>query len=371
MKKILIFYISDGGGHSKAADNIKEAFKYRDPQAQVITMNGLGYFFPYWEKIIDFLYTAVIKHIPSVWGKIYDREPVVRRLTPCRKFVSILAFKKLSRLINKIKPDCIIATQAFPCGLVADYKQKLSLDIPLVAVVTDYYPHKFWIHKTIDKYVVACPEAKEVLVQEGVDKSKIKLLGIPISVKFMGTFSRSETAVSFGMDKIKPAVLLMGGGSGFGPIQKVSRELERLDLDFQIIVLCGRNKKLYKWFSRNKRKFKKHLFYFSYIECVNKIMDFSNIIITKAGGITVSEALAKGLSIIITRPIPGQEERNVGYLLKKEAIVEADNPHHSAELVKSLILDKKKMYNLKENAKTISFIDSSLRIYDLISGLLG
>ncbi|UCG34818.1 MAG: glycosyltransferase [Candidatus Omnitrophota bacterium] len=365
-KRIIIFYINEYGGHSRAALNIKEAFEYRHSTLEVLGINGLGYFYPRGEKIVDFAYSTVIKHIPSFWGRIYDRKRVIKKLTPLQAVVNRVAFRKLNLLIKRFSPSCFVATQAFPCGVVADFKEKYGLKIPLIAVVTDYLPHRFWIHPGVDKYVVACHEAKNILVREGVKEEKINILGIPISVKFSHSFLRKEIAKELGLVADIPSVLVMGGGWGLGPLEEVAKHLDDLEQNLQIITVCGRNKKAYDWLVNNRHEFKKPIFSFGYIDYVNKLMDFSDIIITKAGGITVSEALAKGLAMIITNPIPGQEERNVNYLLQKEAIMKVDGASQIKEAVKVLMEDKKSMYHLKERAKHISFIDSSLRIVDLV-----
>ncbi len=370
MSKVLILHINEFGGHSKAAFNLKEALRYRNPSIEVKNLNGLGFFYPRGEKTVDFLYTTVIKHFPSFWGNIYDKENVFKKLTPVRNMVNNIAFRKLRRLIDEFKPDCIVATQAFPCGVVADFKKKYNFDIPLLAVVTDYHPHKFWIHDYVDRYVVACDEAQEVLMSHGVPKEKIKIFGIPISVEFSNSYPHQDITKEFGFSGDLTPVLIMGGGLGLGPIEDVALHLDKLDFSTQLIVVCGRNKKVYDWFIKNKHKFHKPIFPFAYVDCVNKLMDFSDIIITKAGGITVSEALAKGLAIVITNPIPGQEERNVKYLLKQEAIVKADDVCDVPLAVKELLGDKKKMFSLKERAKDISSIDSSVRIVDLIQEMI-
>lgn len=366
MKKVVIFYISEFGGHSKAAENIREAFWYKSSQTRVININGLNYFYPRGEKVVDFIYNSVIKYAPFLWGEIYDRKKVVKNLTPGRNLASMIAFRKLFRIIKQYHPNCFVATQAFPCGIVADFKKKFGLKIPLIAVVTDYYPHRFWVHSCVDKYIVACDEAKEFLIREGVPEEKIRVLGIPISVKFLNVYPIKDIVKEFGFHSDLSSVLIMGGGLGIGPIEKISRKLDVLSNNFQMIVICGRNKKLYKWFDDNKDSFRKPVFYFSYINFVHKLMDFCDVIITKAGGITVSEALAKRLPMIIIDPLPGQEERNVNFLLEKGAIIRADDVSTIGEAVKTLLGDKKKPFLLKEKAKDVSFIDSSLRIVDLI-----
>jgi processive 1,2-diacylglycerol beta-glucosyltransferase len=364
VKRILIFHISEFGGHSKAAENIKEALKAKDHQLQVLNLDGLGYFYPLGGKIVNFVYAIVIKHLPQLWGKIYDRKKLVKSVTPLRRFVNERTFKRLSHLLKEFKPDCFVVTQAFPCGIVGDFKKKFGLKIPLIAVVTDYYPHRFWIHSHIDKYVVACSEARDALVQEGVEENKVNILGIPISIKFLHSCNREEVAREQGFLQGIPSVLIMGGGLGIGPIEKIARRLDSLNCEFQVIAVCGKNKKLHDWFANNK--FRKTVFYFSYIDFVHKIMDFADIIITKAGGITVSEALSKGLAIVITNPIPGQEERNVKYLLNKEAVIRAQHVSEVESLVEMLLRNNKKIQFLRQRAKEISLVDSSLRIAELI-----
>ena len=370
MKKVIIFHISKFGGHNKAAKNLEEALVYTNPQISVTNINGFGYFYPRAEKVINFIYMGIIKHFPNLWGKAYDRKKVVSAVGPLRNLIHGLAFERLDNLIKKHKPDCFVATQAFPCGLVADFKKKDNLDIPLIAIVTDYHPHRFWVHPLVDRYVVACQEAKEVLLREGVAKEKIKILGMPISVKFMIPYPKKKISEEFGFASELDTVLVMGGGLGIGPIKVIAKKLDALECNFQTIVVCGRNKNLYKWFIKRKDKFKKPIFIFGYIENIHQIMDFSDLIITKGGGITISEALAKGLCIIINNPIPGQEERNVSYLRKKEAIVEVDEVEDIVKATERLLTNKKELYALKERAKSNSFIDSSLRIVNLILELM-
>jgi len=357
-------YISEFGGHRRAAENIKAAFKLKNPADEAFTVNGLTALYPRAEKVVDFVYTAIIKHLPHLWGRVYDRDGVIQGLAGAHRFVNRIAFDKMRGLLNDFKPDCIIATQAFPCGVVAAYKQEFSLDLPLIAVVTDYHPHRFWIHGKVDRYVVACEQARQVLIKEGVVPDKISILGIPISPKFMVIWDRKDVAKSMGLHQGPVSILLMGGGLGLGPLIKIARRLLSIDGDFQLIVVCGKNRRLYGWFHRNRKRFKKPVFYFGYVRFVSKLMDFSDIVITKGGGITVSEALAKGMGIIITNPIPGQEERNVKYLLENGAIVRADTVDQVVKSVSGLLADAGKLAALKKLAKALSAPDAAFKIVD-------
>ncbi|MCM8830945.1 MAG: hypothetical protein NC918_01970, partial [Candidatus Omnitrophica bacterium] len=338
-KRILIFHISSVGGHSKAAQNLKEALLFKDNSILVTNLNIFGHLYPKIEKIVDFVYTNIIKYLPFFWGKIYDRKAIVKNLNPFWKQINKFSFKKIANLLNDIKPDCILTTQAFPCGIISSFKEYFRIKTPLVAIVTDYYPHRFWIHLGVDKYIVASKEAKDILVQEKVLASKIEIIGIPISIKFLVSHDRYTIAKTFGFREDLKTVLVMGGSLGIGPIRKIVKVLDMVDKDFQIIIICGTNHKLFYWFKKNKKYFKKPLFYFGYIDFVNKIMDFSDIIITKGGGITISEALSKGLATIITNPIPGQEERNVNFLLSEGAVIREDNIFKIGKKVEMLLND--------------------------------
>ncbi|MCD6229152.1 MAG: glycosyltransferase [Candidatus Omnitrophica bacterium] len=370
MKKILIFHISQFGGHRKASENIKEALILKEPNLEVINLNGFAYLSPYVEKFVDSIYTLAIKYFPPLWGKIYDKKKVIKTITPFTKLINLIAAPKFLSLIKKIKPAVIIATQAFPCGIIAELKKNRWINVPLIGVVTDYYPHRLWIHQEVDIYTVACQEAKDVLTTEGVNPEKVKILGIPISVNFLKVYDKKELAKKFGFSLNTNTILLMGGGLGIGPIKKIAKVLDDVEEKFQLIVICGKNKKLFNWFKKRVKYFKKRLFYFGYIDFVDKLMGFSDIIITKAGGLTISEALAKGMATIVVNPIPGQEERNVEYLERKKAILKTNSVKEIGDLVKTLLRDRNELFSLKRNALQNATIDSSLRIVNLVLSYL-
>jgi len=370
MKKVLILHISDSGGHKKASENIEEALRYKSSDLDILNINGFGYITPYTEKIVNFFYTKTIKHFPFLWGSIYDRKRVIKGLNPINKLVNKIGALKISNLLFNFDPDVVLTTQGFPCGFISQFKTMHNLSFPLVAVVTDYYPHRFWINPGVDVYTVACPEAKDKLVSEGVSPERIKIAGIPISVKFLKAHRKEEVVRELGLRPDLPTVLLMGGNLGIGPIEKVAKILDSLKEQFQVIVVCGCNKKLYQWFESYKPYFSKPFFYFGYIDFVHKLMDVSDVIITKGGGLTTSEALAKGMATIVINPIPGQEERNTAYLKTHKAVMQAADIEDIPRCLSQLIGDKKKMFTLKENAAQHAIVDSSLRIANLVLKLL-
>ena len=271
---------------------------------------------------------------------------------------------KLKSLLDDFKPDAIVCTQAFPCGMVADYKKTFNLRIPIVGILTDYAPHSYWIYHNVDQYIVPSGETGDKLIADGIDPSKIKVYGIPIDSKFQVSFNKDEICARMGLDKNKPRVLVMGGTQGLGPIKELVRLLERSRLDLQLIIACGTNKKLYKWLKTGR--YQKKTMVLPYAANIDELMQASDIIITKPGGITTAEALAKGLPMLIIHPLPGQEAMNTKFLLKEGVAVKAESPEDAEILLEELLENNTKLKAMGEKARTLARPDSSVKIANMI-----
>ena len=367
-KKIPILYITPSSGHYKAAKALKKSVKFVDRNCDAISIDALKFLHPWVEGFVNWCYALVIKKIPFIWGRIYDKKKVISCLNPIKRFIHYVDRLKVKNLFARIKPDVVVCTQAFPCGVVCSYKRFIDPKIKLVACITDFMPHRFWIYEEVDYFTVAGEEAKNYLVAEGVPPEKIKPAGIPILPQFRHIL-RKESRQNLGIDENIPVVLLLGGGSGIGSLKEVARYLDILELDLQIIIVCGRNHQLYQWFKTNKKFFKKKIIVYSYVDFVDKLMDVADVIVTKPGGITISEALAKRLAIVLVNPIPGQEERNMHFLVKKKIALKAEDSYQAALLIKSILKDKNLSEELRNNAYAFSRPESSLDIIRLVLNL--
>jgi len=364
LSKILILYITTLSGHYKAAKAIEEALRIKIKDSQIISLDILNYLHPRASKLINFLYSLIIKKLPFIWGSLYDKRRFIKGIEPVKRLLYFYEFRKIKSLITELNPQVIVCTQAFPCGLVAFFKNKTHKNIPLIGAVTDFWPNRFWFSPKVDYYVIGLDWAKERFKELGIEEEKIKILGLPIMPRFIENFDRDSLSLEFNLSKTLPAVLLMGGGSGIGPLGEIASFLDNSNLEFQLIVVCGRNKKLYRWFLN--KKFKKPIRIFSYTEAIPKLMSFSDIIITKPGGITIAESLAKGLAIIVFKPIPGQEENNLRFLLKKNLVFKIDRAEDILPIIESLLSDKERLRTIQEKCRAFSTPDSSLKIADLI-----
>jgi processive 1,2-diacylglycerol beta-glucosyltransferase len=362
-------YISEVSGHHSATLAIEKALKMRSPDVEVLNLNAFNYTNPISEKITNRIYMGVIKRTPKIWDYLYDNPAVARKIEKIKASIHKFNSPKLKTLFDKFKPDAVVCTQAFPCGMVADFKKTYQSRIPLVAVLTDYIPHSYWIYDTVNYYITPSEEVSQRLIKKGVAAQKIKSWGIPFDPQFNTPVDKNKVMQRLKLGPDKNTVLIMGGGQGLGPIKTIVKSLERVKKDFQEIIVTGANKKLYRSLKRKIKKYKKKILLFSYVDNICELMAISDFIITKPGGITTAEALAKNLPMIIVKPLPGQEASNTAYLAQKQAAIKIDDLKKMGSVVEELLENPHKLKRLSESAGRISKPNASLDIAELLLGL--
>ncbi|MBD3380547.1 MAG: glycosyltransferase [Candidatus Omnitrophica bacterium] len=335
-KKVLIFYISKFSGHYHAAEAIEKGLQKTCPDDVLIEkINALEYTNPLLGKVINKAYIEIIKKRPELWGHIYDNPDFMEKTQRTRDALHKFNMSKIRRLMEKHSPDVVFCTQAFPCGMVSDYKRSCGKRFSLIGVLTDHAPHSYWLFAEVDKYVVPSNGTRDVLVRKGVPEEKIKVFGIPVDPRFEQTLDASAIKRRLSLDESLPVVLIMGGSQGLGAVENVVRSLSTDPVHrYHLLVVAGKNKRLY---SRIKHLAKASgggkVNVFSYLENIDELMEIADIIVTKAGGMTTSEAIVKKLPMVIVDPIPGHERMNADFLVKSGAAVEADGYARVPEII--------------------------------------
>ena len=365
-KRIVLMYISEVSGHHNATLAIEKAAKILDPEAEISNINAFNYTNPMAEKIVNSIYMGIIKVAPGIWDYLYDNPKIVKRLEKTKQNVHKANSPKLKILFDKLKPDAVVCTQAFPCGMVADYKRTYCLNLPLFAVLTDYIPHSFWIYDEVNTYIVPSEDVGLRLIKKGVPPEKVKPLGIPFDPKFNEPLEKNKLYFKHKLSPKLPTILIMGGGQGLGPIKTIVRALEKVNKDIQEIVVTGTNKTLYNSLKRKLRKYKKRITLFSYAQNINELMLLADIVISKPGGVTTSEVLAKGKPMIIVKPLPGQEANNTTYLTERGAAIKVEHPRKINVIIEDLLKNPHKLTHLASCAKYISKPNASMDIAKLL-----
>src|SRR3989338_7582189 len=304
MKKVLIVYASAGAGHQKAAEDLYEYLKKSRIDLDVKLIDILDYS----NYIVKFSYSNgyifLITKLPWVWYILYRLSSFFAS-NYFRLLSDYLACQPFVDLLKKEKPDVVVSTHFLTSSVLSVFKKKHPhCAFPLITIITDYTLHPYCIGSGVDVYIASCEYVKDCLLTKGISDDKIKVYGIPVKEKFYLPSERKTAAQKLGVDPAKFTALIMTGAVGIGPIEEIVRALAD---DVQLLVICGRNQKLFdRLTSLNFTNVK----IYPLIDYVDELMSVSDVVLTKAGGLTISESLAKGLPMIFFSSIPGLETAN-------------------------------------------------------------
>lgn len=366
-RRFLLMHITTSSGHHHASQAIGEAIAHLDASAHVIGVDAFEYVSRFVRWTITRSYLSLIRHQPDVWEYLYDNPVVHRQVQHLRALLHRYHAAKLQALLARVRPDAIACTQAYPCGIVADFKKQHRVAIPLIGVLTDYAPHLYWFHDTVDAYVVPSEQVKQRFVTRGVEPSRVKVLGIPIGLRFLGSEDRVAVAHQFGLDMSRPILLIMGGGSGFGQIRDIVLNLDTLPQPCQLVVVAGTNRSLLSWLQ--SQRFRHRVLPLGYTPEIPALMELATLLISKPGGLTTSEALAKHLPLVIVNPIPGQEVYNARFLLSQGAAVQAGSPETVRQTVRDLLEEPQQLAHLRRRSGELAHPRAAVAIANLLFGL--
>ena len=272
--------------------------------------------------------------------------------SPIRAGSDLLA-KKLLRFINSYDPDVIICTHIF-AGIILDVlKEKRETKAKCIGILTDFAFHPFWEEGLNLDYVVVPNELLTAqALKKGFSEKQVLPLGIPIHPKFANRISQSEARARLGLDLNKRTVLLMSGSMGYGNIEETVNALDSVAYDFQIITVCGNNSAAKAKIDAMKTK--KRILNLGFVDYVDVLMDASDCIITKPGGLTSSEAMAKGLPMVIVNPIPGQEDRNTEFLTNNGVAMAVTHTLPLDEVIYHLFSNPRRLEIMRESISLIA-----------------
>ena len=312
---VLIFSATYGFGHVRAADAIIEEIRVKEPDAKITHLDFGSFLSKTFNSVVKNTYIELIKYTPKLWGKFYYSTSKIPPDSVFQRFLNGLGRREFVKIIQDLQPDLVICTYPTVAGVLAQQRLKGVLAVPLVTVVTDYAVHSQWIHPGVDLYIVGCKRVYEGLVARGINPGSIRITGIPVSSKFERKLDQPEILKRLGLRPYLPTVLVMGGAYGvLGGARRICKILSESSLPVQSIVVCGQDKNLYKDLDSLILDGKNPIVRFGFVKNVEELMSAADMIITKAGGLTVSEALTKRVPLVIFKPIPGQEEENTIYL---------------------------------------------------------
>jgi processive 1,2-diacylglycerol beta-glucosyltransferase len=356
LRKVLLLSASAGAGHVRAAQAIEKAFRQTgDSEMEVQHFDVLNYTNKVFRHLYSRAYIDLVNNLPEVPGWIYDKLDQPWKNERRRLALDKLNTRPFVKLLREYQPDLIVCTHFLPAEVVSWLRAKERLKSRQVIVVTDFDVHAMWLVHHYEHYFVAIDEARVYLEALGIPAQKITVSGIPIDPVFALKKNKQEMRAKHGLAPDLTTILLSAGGEGVGSVEALIKALLPLKHRAQVVAICGRNEELKKRLTRMAARIKPDsgvlLKPFGYTLEMDELMSASDLVMGKPGGLTSSEALAKGLVFVIVDPIPGQEERNSDHLLESAVAIRCNNLPALSYKLDRLLADPARFSSMQASAK--------------------
>lgn len=370
--RILILSASYGEGHQQAATAIRDAIGTEREAAEVQIVDYIRTMHPALDSIAKYCYLQSVRFAPMLYGWFYNGTSQIAPSSLVQRQLNSIGLNGLDDLLRQYAPDAVLCTFPTPAGVVSHLKQLRRTNVPLATVITDHAVHSQWIHPHTDLYFVGSHPVKTGLMQRGVAARAVKVTGIPLrSTFFAGAdhgIDRASLQQRYGLNQALPTLLIMGGGYGvLGEIESICDELLSETPPLQVLVVTGRNERLRAqleaMLADRPTEWQKRMRVFGFVDTIAEFMGVSDLMLTKAGGLTVSEGLASQLPMVLFRPIPGQEVQNARFLVRAGAAVLADNRDDVVRHVRDLLLRSPALRaDMQQQAARVSKLHASREI---------
>ena len=369
--KIIIMSVTAGEGHNSTARAMRDYFTAHGAQAEIL--DTYGYVSPAMMQSLNKTYLWLSAHAKGAYKMGYrlaeKRKTFSLEYTPAQ-IVQMPFVLEIRDYLRLAAPDAVIFTHSF-AGLILDVlKRDGKLNVPTVGILTDFTFHPYWEDCTANDFVIIPSMAlQHQAYRKGFRREQLRDFGIPIHPKFALSRSKAEARTALGLDPVLPTLLLMGGSMGYGNMTDTLAALDRLETekDFQIICVCGNNASAKARI--DKLQTRRRILNLGFVDYVDQLMDAADCIVTKPGGLTTSEALAKQLPMIIVNPIPGQEMRNMEFLLNSGTAVAVNKMCTVEELVCRLFDSENRMDAMRQCINELRRPDSTENVCTFVMDL--
>jgi processive 1,2-diacylglycerol beta-glucosyltransferase len=358
-KRIAILTLSVGSGHIRAAEVLQRALQDGGAPVEVKVLDVLEvarswflwlYVRPYW---------WMLRYAPRLWRLLFERRQRELHRATAPHWVFRRGCGEALRQLKAFSPHLIIATEIGAAEIAALGKREGWFNASVLAVSTDFQTEPPWVQPEIDVYCVASDEAKAQLISWGVSPNRVLVCGIPVDPAFSLAFDKADLLQSLGLDARRPVVLVMGGGMGPAPLDKIVETLELCGLPLQVLVVAGHDRDLRQRLEGLRGKLALDVRVFGWTDAVPELMAVAHLLITKPGGLTISEALAARLPMVLTHPIPGPEERHLRYLVQHGVAIEASTTAQIPQLVHRLLSSPEKLDEMRRQTREWSRPDAA------------
>jgi processive 1,2-diacylglycerol beta-glucosyltransferase len=356
--RILVLSASVGAGHMRAAQAVELALRELAPDAEVKNLDVLTLTNAAFRKVYASAYLDLVNHAPYVLGYMYDLMDRPRRAGSKRDRLRVavekLNLNKFCDLIEEGRWDVAVNTHFLPAELIAHLRRKGKCGLPQITVTTDFETHRLWVNEPCEAYTTATEEGAANLRKWGVPEAHVHVTGIPIHPVFSRPKDRAGCLKSQGLVGDRPVVLQLAGGFGVGPIGQLFRAILEVPTPLEVVVVCGKNTDAKAELEAAEVPPRHRVKVMGFTTEIDELMAVADVVVSKPGGLTTSEVLARGAAMAIVNPIPGQESRNSDFLLENGAAIKINNAATLPFKLGKLLEDRVKLEAIKRNAQRIA-----------------
>jgi processive 1,2-diacylglycerol beta-glucosyltransferase len=370
MKRIAILTLSIGSGHVRASSVVARALTDGRADVDVRTLDAIDYAEPWFRWLYVYPYWWMLRYARGVWRRLYDRRHRKNHRGTAPRWVFRWGCRRVLRELRAFAPHLLVATEIGAAELAALGKREGWLSSPILAVQTDFQTEPPWVQPEIDFHCVGSEQARSQLVRWGVSPHRILVCGIPIDPIFALPQDKPELLRSLGLAAERPVVLVMAGGMGPVPLDEVVLSLERCGLPLQVIAVAGHDREMRARLESLRSKLDLDLHALGWTENVPELMAAADVLVTKPGGLSTSEALAVGLPMVLTHPIPGPEEGHARHLVQHGVALHARSSKELPELVLPLLRNVEKRGEMARRAKQLARPDAAYAVAQVSRALL-
>lgn len=374
-RRILVLSAAVGAGHLRAAQAVELALRQVAPDATVKNVDVLTLTNATFRGLYGKAYLDLVNKAPHVLGYVYDLMDRPRRAGSRRDRLRLALEKlnllKLCDLLECAQYDAIVNTHFLPGEIIAHLRRRRRITTPQMTVTTDFETHRLWVNQPCELYTTATTEGAAYLEHWGVPADATTVTGIPIHPVFAQDKGADECRRRHGLATDRPVVLQLAGGFGVGPIEAICAGLLRVETPVQVVVVAGRNEAVRRRLSGLAAPSRHRLTVLGFTDQMDELMAAADVVVSKPGGLSSSEALARGCAMVIVNPIPGQESRNSDYLLERGAAIKINNIATLPMKVSELLADPGRLAELKKNAGTIARPRAAFDVAELAIRLAG
>ena len=356
-RRILILSASVGAGHLRAAEAVELALRRLDPSAVVKNLDVLDFTNAAFRRVYGRAYLDLVNRAPHALGYFYDlldRTPSAQHKSDrLRLLVEKLNLRRFLKFLHEETWDLIVNTHFLPAELIAAGRRQGEIATPHLTVTTDFETHRLWVNQPCDRYFTATEEGALNLCHWGVPDGDVAVTGIPVHPAFSEPKDRAECLRRQGLTGGRPVVLQLAGGFGVGPVERLFQGILQVETPLEVVVVAGRNAELKTRLEQIETPPRHTVHVLGFTTEIDELMAVADLVVSKPGGLTTSEALARGTPMAIVNPIPGQESRNSDFLLENGAAIKVNNVATLPYKLDQLLATPGRLAQLTANAKRL------------------